>query len=298
MNKAQAIQARYERNGRSALRTARFTVPLPAHMDGGSVRIAFLSDLHNGGYHFSLGTLVKAICKAAPDMIVSGGDLLTAKGGICHDDAAVKLVRYLVARFPVYLTDGNHETRLMAYPEVYSDAYLRYREALAGTGAVYLVNETARVQCGPITLTITGFVQPITDYNRVHPHRVNAEEIKERTGPSDAPRLCGGQQPEPTCKDAYHILLAHDPASFEGYADWGAHLTLSGHLHGGMFRLPLLGGLVGDGLRPFPRYDRGMFVRDGKRLIVSAGLGAHSIPIRINNPPELVIIDLQGHRQV
>ena len=95
-------------------------------------------------------------------------------------------------------------------------------------------------------------------------------------------------KPDEQC---YNILLAHHPSYFPAYAVWGADLSLSGHLHGGMIRLPFLGGVVSPQVRLFPKYDKGMYMLDGKKLIVSAGLGNHTVNLRINNPPELVVID-------
>jgi hypothetical protein len=91
--------------------------------------------------------------------------------------------------------------------------------------------------------------------------------------------------------DSFRLLLAHHPCYFDAYAGWGADLTLSGHLHGGIVRLPFFGGVVSPQIRLFPRYDKGMYTMDGKKMIVSAGLGSHTIKLRINNPPELIIID-------
>ena len=93
--------------------------------------------------------------------------------------------------------------------------------------------------------------------------------------------------------DDFHILLAHNPDFFEKYDSWGADLTLAGHLHGGIMKLPFLGGVISSSFQLFPRYDGGKY--DGKNgiMIVSRGLGAHTIPIRIFNPCELVCIDLK-----
>ena len=87
-------------------------------------------------------------------------------------------------------------------------------------------------------------------------------------------------------------MLAHNPAYFEAYASWGADLTLSGHVHGGIMRLPWLGGVLSTSLTLFPKYDGGEFRLGEKRMIVSRGLGSHTIPIRIFNPAELVAVEL------
>lgn len=94
-------------------------------------------------------------------------------------------------------------------------------------------------------------------------------------------------------------MIAHNPEYFEAYAGWGADLTVSGHVHGGVMRLPFLGGVISPRLTLFPKYDGGMFERNGRFMVVSRGLGTHTLPIRIFNPGELIMIELNpvGHMQ-
>ena len=91
-------------------------------------------------------------------------------------------------------------------------------------------------------------------------------------------------------KEKFHILLAHTPKYGDTYLEWGGDLALSGHYHGGMMRLPFLGGVISPDFRLFPKYCRGDFEKEKHHLIVSAGLGEHTLPIRIFNPRELVLI--------
>ena len=93
-------------------------------------------------------------------------------------------------------------------------------------------------------------------------------------------------------EDYYEILLAHNPDYFEEYADWGADLVLSGHVHGGMMRLPILGGVVSPAFKLFPKYDGGLFKIGKSTMILSRGLGMHTIPIRIFNPGELILLKI------
>ena len=79
---------------------------------------------------------------------------------------------------------------------------------------------------------------------------------------------------------------------FGTYRSWGADLTVSGHLHGGYVRLPGIGGIVSPQMRPFPKYDRGLYEEYGQYLAVSAGLGDHHMPVRIGNPRELVVLHI------
>ena len=94
-------------------------------------------------------------------------------------------------------------------------------------------------------------------------------------------------------EDRYTVLLAHNPDYFKKYSKWGADLTLSGHLHGGLVRFPLLGGMASPGVRFFPKYSGGVYRKNIRHLIVSRGLGTHTIPLRLFDPGELVVIDFE-----
>ena len=93
-------------------------------------------------------------------------------------------------------------------------------------------------------------------------------------------------------EDKFSILLAHNPEYFKSYAKWGADLTVSGHIHGGIMRLPLIGGVISPSLRLFPKYDSGEFEENGKKMILSRGMGLHHIKLRFFNRPEISVIKI------
>ena len=95
-------------------------------------------------------------------------------------------------------------------------------------------------------------------------------------------------------KKLMNLMIAHNPIYFPSYKQWGADLVLSGHIHGGIIRIPGIGGLLSPDCTFFPKYDGGMFSEDGATMIVSRGLGTHTIPIRIFNPGELVCVDIHS----
>ena len=261
------------------LKVTGYTVRVPANLPPHeTVRLVMLCDLHDKGYRFSPAALVKKINALRPDLIVSAGDLVTASEGHARFRNALRLVRYLAAHYPFYLTDGNHETRMQVLPESYGDAYETYMRVLSECGAHILHNDTAVCTVKGLRIALTGYVQSLRDYNRLHPARPDSDEIIKSVGRS----LSG----------CYRILLAHNPSNFKAYAGWGADLTLSGHLHGGMIRLPLIGGVLSDSFLPFPKYDRGLFSLGDSNMIVSCGLGTHTLPVRWWNPAELVSVDL------
>lgn len=93
-------------------------------------------------------------------------------------------------------------------------------------------------------------------------------------------------------KDNYTILLSHRPELFEAYVNCGVDLVFSGHAHGGQFRLPFIGGLVAPNQGLFPKYDAGLYTKGDTNMIVCRGLGNSIIPIRFNNRPEIVLLEL------
>ena len=92
--------------------------------------------------------------------------------------------------------------------------------------------------------------------------------------------------------DQYSEIARHNPAYMDAYLEWGADLVLSGHLHGGLVRIPGLGGIVTPQGFFFPKYS-GEMTREGEQtVIVSRGLGSHTLNIRLFNVPELISIHL------
>lgn len=236
----------------------------------------FLSDLHNASYGENNSRLLQEIRNENPALILIAGDMLTA-GSNPQSDAAVALMNELTKRYQVYYANGNHEHRMKENTDKYGDRFERYSNTIKSLGVHLLENGGERVEINKMAFHIWGLELDHTFFRRGRSGMLSPSQIEELLGSPD--------------EQSFNILLAHHPAYFDAYAAWGAQLTLSGHLHGGIIRLPFLGGVVSPQMRLFPKYDRGMYTKDGKKLIVSAGLGSHTVNVRINNPPELVVID-------
>ena len=233
-----------------------------------------LSDLHNKSYGEKNERLIKSIYKLAPEAILIAGDILTAKPGKSYD-VAIDLIRKLSEKYPIYYGMGNHETRLFLYPEVYGDMGERYKNDLNKVTVGFLKNESRECKDH---IRITGLDMERGYYKRFKKTPMNNCYLQETLGEVK--------------EDYYEILLAHNPDYFEEYADWGADLVLSGHVHGGMMRLPILGGVVSPAFKLFPKYDGGLFKIGKSTMILSRGLGMHTIPIRIFNPGELILLKI------
>ena len=256
----------------TALQLNRFTVTsslLPPEFDGMS--IAVVSDLHNAVFGDDNEELINMLKEADPDIIAITGDIVDSRR--TDVDAAVSFAVQAAGTAPCYYVTGNHEARI---PQ---EQYNRLEKGLTDAGVIVLHNEQITVEKDGARLLIAGMDDP--DY----------------FSPTGA--LPGtASQPDDTVLNnliepgSYNILLAHKPEYFNNYCTAGAQLVLSGHAHGGQFRLPFIGGLVAPGQGLFPEYDSGLYEQGGTVMAVSRGLGNSIIPLRVNNRPEIMLITL------
>ncbi|MBO8464134.1 MAG: metallophosphoesterase [Firmicutes bacterium] len=240
------------------------------------LKIAFLSDLHNSCYGRGNSKLLQAIQDENPDLILIGGDMLIGKNGDYMDNACT-LLQNLSMKFPVYYANGNHESRMKFNPDKYEDRYQIYEKKLKAMGVSLLCNESVFLEEQDIT--ITGLELDEYYYQKGKKVMMEESDMEDLVGVSD--------------RENFQILLAHHPEFFEKYSEWGANLVLSGHNHGGIVRLPLLGGVISPQYRLFPKYDGGLYKKDGNYMVLSRGLGTHTIKIRLWNVPELCMIELK-----
>ena len=238
-------------------------------------RMVLLSDLHNRSFGRDNERLIRKITELSPDGILVAGDMLTAAKG--HDySAALRLMERLSEAYPIYYGMGNHEYRLELYPDQYPGMYEGYLKGLRAAGIEPLINEST---CLPAwNVAVCGVQIDRCYYKHLRKEPMESEYL---------PRILGEAS-----EDAFQVLIAHNPAYFEDYAAWGADLVVSGHVHGGIMRLPVLGGVLSPSLTLFPKYDGGRFTCGKSTMILSRGLGSHTIPLRFFNPGELVVIEL------
>lgn len=244
------------------------------------LQIVMLADLHNRLWGENQGKLLDEIDRLSPDLILCAGDMLIGRERAEMENAVLLFEGLSKRQVPVVASNGNHESRMRQEPDTYGSQYEQYARALRSLGVRILENETLEMKFGNRRLDIHGYEMPLGYYRKFCRLPYDAKDLYRKFG---TPK-----------KDAFHILLAHNPVYFDSYAQWGADLTLSGHLHGGIIRIPGIGGLITPQAKLFPKYDRGLFEKNGKYMAVSAGLGEHTVPIRIWNPPQLVCIAVKG----
>ena len=184
-------------------------------------KILFLSDLHNKEYGKENRNLLDAIQKVQPDLILVGGDMMNASPGADFENA-VRFLKKISETYPVYYALGNHEYRSRIYPENYGDMYERYMEALKDTGIVFLDNQST--YCEDYSIRVTGLTMDRKYYKRFVKRKMEPGYIQETIGDAS--------------ESTFQLLLAHNPEFFADYAAWKPDLVLSGHVHGGVVKVP------------------------------------------------------------
>ena len=232
-------------------------------------RIAQVSDLHNAEFGEGNATLLKMLSECEPDIIVITGDLVDANH--TDIDAALTFAEEAVEIAPIYYVTGNHEASISQYDIL--------KSGLETAGVIVLEDESVYLERDRETIALLGLEDPNAtikgDMFGEVPAMINTKLsrlVSEETG--------------------YTVLLSHRPELFKTYVSIGIDLVLSGHAHGGQFRLPFVGGLIAPDQGLFPKYDAGLYTESNTNMVVSRGIGNSIIPIRFNNRPEIVLIEL------
>ena len=234
------------------------SVKLPEEFEG--YRIVQVSDLHNASFGWNNKRLISKLEDLAPDMIVITGDVVDSSR--TNLEVAIDFAKQTVEIAPTYYITGNHENWLEAEEKEY------LLESLKEAGVICLEDELTEVWQQEESIILLG---------------LNDESLAG----SRLNMLLLGEESE-----QLQILLAHEPQYLDNYADSGVDLVLTGHAHGGQFRIPFVGGVVAPDQGLFPKYTEGVHVQGSTTMIISRGLGNSVIPLRLFNLPEIVCVDL------
>ncbi len=234
---------------------------LSADFDG--FRIVQLSDLHAAEFGKDNARLVRAVAAAQPDLIVLTGDFIEAEDQI---PVTLALARQLVPLAPVYFVSGNHDWASHAISALF--------DGLADAGVTCLRNEFVTLQRGAGSIVLAGVDDPNGLADMLKPDEVAAAVQAEHPG-------------------AFTVLLGHRNYWVEEYPTLPVDVILCGHAHGGVVRLPGVGGLIGTDRTLFPDYTAGMFASGQYQMIVSRGLGQIAQLPRLLNNPEIVCLTLR-----
>lgn len=240
---------------------------LPKSFDG--YKIAHVSDLHNAQLDEGNEKLLQLLRQARPDMIAITGDLIDSRK--LDMETAMAFIHQAVQIAPCYYVTGNHEARLETYDAL--------KDQMETVGVTVLEDETVQITKDGQSFTLIGLQDPSF-------HGVYKPENIEKLADEQLTRL--------HTDDSFSVMLFHRPSYFPVYVSHGVDLVLSGHMHGGQFRLPFLGGVYTPSHGFFPDYDGGLYTDGNTNMLVSRGLGNSAFPFRFNNRPEIILIQLEA----
>ncbi len=231
-------------------------------------KIAHISDFHNAEFGEKNSKIIDILKNQNPDIIAVTGDLVDSNH--TNIDIAVSFMKQAVKIAPCFYVTGNHEAWTEQYDELESK--------LIECGVNVLHDTYFYLEKNGTKIKLVG----IDDPSFTKGYELTEESIIET------------KLKEFELEDSYTILLSHRPEYFKTYVNSNIDLVLTGHAHGGQFRLPFIGGLVAPNQGLFPKYDSGLFTENNTNMVVSRGIGNSIIPVRINNRPEVIIIKLQS----
>ena len=259
--------------GNTALEMNTYTITssrLPEGFDG--YRIAHVSDLHNVQLGKDNEKLLSMLRDADPDMIAITGDLIDSRN--TNTDIALQFVQEAVKIAPCYYVAGNHEARIDAYGEL--------KDGLMSAGVIVLEDASVEICANGESITLIGLNDPSFQTDYLHG---DAETVTD----SKLSQLCADG-------DDFKILLSHRPELFHIYANYDLDFVLSGHAHGGQIRIPFIGGIIAPNQGFFPEFDAGIYTDGNTSMLVSRGIGNSLFPFRINNRPEVILVELKSSR--
>jgi len=247
---------------------------VPFSFDG--YRIVLISDLHDREFGYNSQRLINVIHKQSPDIVIMAGDMIST--GDKDWEVFLKLSESLAEKYKTYYVVGNHEQNLTG--EQLTDLVAK----IENTGVIVLDNEITVIEKNTEKINLYGLWFHLRYYRDLR-----SEYQKENYfGIESITKILGTPD-----KEEFNVLITHNPVYFNTYSEWGSDLTLSGHMHGGMIRLPFVGGLFSPEKELFPKFDSGVFYNDNSFLVVSRGLGNGNLGFRFLNCPEVTVITLK-----
>ena len=233
-----------------------------------SYRIIHLSDSHNQDFDKYNPDLYQILSNLKPNIILISGDVIDSRN--LNYDLALNFLKNLSLICDVYYVSGNHESRIL-------DIELFFNK-MKEIGIVILKNESINLDNG---INIFG-LDDVSFYLDEDKEKFHASWIEEKLNEYFVDQ------------NLYNILLTHRPERFDSYVKFNYDLVLTGHAHGGQFRLPYIGGLFAPNQGIFPKYSAGLYTKNNTNMINNRGIGPSRFPLRLNNKPEIIVIDFES----
>ena len=252
-----------------ALGITTYEIDCSLHPKLSGFTIVQISDLHNETFGENQKKIIEKLESCKPDMIAITGDFIDCRHP--NVEIAMEFITQAVNIAPVYYVPGNHERWVM-------EEYQKLCRRMKDMEVHLMTNATEEIIYNGEKLLCLGIEDP--DFYNIVDDNAQKKEVKSRIENLEY------------SADDFAVLLSHRPELFDIYVEEEVDVALTGHAHGGQFRLPIIGGVAAPNQGLFPQYDAGMFEEKGTHMIVSRGIGNSIIPLRFNNPPEIVVVKL------
>lgn len=233
-------------------------------------KIIQISDFHNNTSSKLTKKIVEQIKNQKPNIIVITGDLIDSTK--TNVDIAIDMIKEIIEIAPIYYVTGNHEARTNEYDNLKSQ--------MIELGVKILENEAQEIQLNNSTINILG---------------INDPSFYKESDILDSKIVKNNMENIQYNEDNFTILLSHRPEVFKIYVEKNIDLVFTGHAHGGQIRLPFIGGIIAPNQGTFPEYTDGIYREKDTTMVVSRGIGNSIIPFRVNNRPELMIVELKSN---
>ena len=249
-------------------------------------RIVQLTDIHSVRNAKQGELICEKVVSAQPDVICITGDLVDsayyAKNGVEGETETLRLLEKITKIAPTYMVYGNHEMILLDNPDKNE-----FKVAIEKLNVKIANNKNFKIysEDGEDYIRIAGIQDPATLYKNFHfaGIKTNGERMEAMLDTVTVSAT----------NEEFVILLSHRPEYMEMYDQYPVDLCLTGHAHGGQFRIPFVGGVYAPGQGFFPKYTLGMYETDDMQMCVGTGIGNSTVPLRIFNPPEIITIVLE-----
>ena len=228
-----------------------------------------ISDFHNETFGENQKRIIEKLESCKPNMIAITGDFIDCR--YPNVEIAMEFITQAVNIAPVYYVPGNHERWAM-------EEFQELCHGMKEKGVHLMMDKSEEIIYEGERILCLGIEDP--DFYNIVDDNAQKKEVKSRIENLEY------------SADDFAVLLSHRPELFDIYVEEEVDVALTGHAHGGQFRLPIIGGVAAPNQGLFPKYDAGMFEEKGTHMIVSRGIGNSIIPLRFNNPPEIVVVKL------
>ena len=249
----------YENN---ILKVTKYFIKSKKYNSNKPLKVFHLSDYHNSSSKTLNRMIISKVNEIKPDIIVITGDIVDSSR--TNIETALKLIDNIKDN-KIYYVPGNHEARIKDYQHLLEELRKRNVTILNNKNAVY---------------------DGINIYGINDPFFKSQDKLLQRSIIKDELNDFNIDTSE------FNILLSHRPEMIDEYSSKGYDLVFAGHAHGGQWRVPFIGGLYAPHQGVFPKFTAGIHKKGNTNMVISRGLGNSSFPIRLNNRPEMVIMEV------